>query len=388
MSSVEAAAKRREAQQSRQSALISKKLLQGWKMLNEVCPETGTVPLMEEPGTGRRWSAATQKFVNEQNGPVEPAPVSPARSTFSEDSNNSPDGGVHHSFSRSDQPAPESPIMQAQGRWQPPTAAEAKEMQRRQKKSDEWSQTMSQMLLKGWKMLDTLCPVTGTFLCLTVAQTWRALTCVCLCFCLCVCFILAGEVPLMQHPKNGRCFSVATGTFVNEGETEEVQQHEATTRANARQAEQRTNAERSERFARLSGGQSALGRIQMGETKSSSTASNTNTNTRSRLPSPPVLQLSSRQPSKRYIQIPSNNSNSNRNSDSNSNSNNHHRSTSVNTDVYSVAVGTLENKIEQARASLERLNVGDGANIGKCRELVELMTACAQSIQAMNRVDQ
>ena len=182
----------------------------------------------------------------------------------------------------------------------------------------------------------------------------------------------------MQHPKNGRCFSVATGTFVNEGETEEVQQHEATIRANARPEEQRANAEHSETFARLSGGQSALGRIQMGETKSNSTASNTNT--RSRLPSPPVLQLSSRQPSKRYIQIPSNNSNSN--------SNSNHRSKPVNTDVYSVAVGTLENKIEQARASLERLNFGDPANIGKCRELVELMTACAQSIQAMNRVDQ
>lgn len=45
------AAKQREAIQSRQSALISEKLLQGWKMLSEVCPETGTVPLMEQPGT-------------------------------------------------------------------------------------------------------------------------------------------------------------------------------------------------------------------------------------------------------------------------------------------------------------------------------------------------
>jgi uncharacterized Zn finger protein (UPF0148 family) len=159
ISSPETAAERREALQSQQSGLISQKLLQGWKMLGETCPETGSCPLMEEPGTGRRWSAATQKFVNDI-GTDEPAPVSPTRSVYSDGSLDSVDYNLN-SYSRSDQPAPESPIMQAQGRWQPPTAAEAKEMQERQRRSDEWSQTMSQMLLKGWKMLDTLCPITG-----------------------------------------------------------------------------------------------------------------------------------------------------------------------------------------------------------------------------------
>ena len=172
--------KAQEAARNRQSAMISQKLLQGWKMLSETCPETHAVPLMEEPGTGRQWSAATQRFVGEMAA-VEPQPLSPARSGLSDGSDDvGSDGGLHSPLSssypyRSDQPAPESPILQAQGRWQPPTAAEQKEMEERQRRSDGWSKKMSQMLLQGWKMLDTLCPVTH-------------------------------EVPLMQHPKTGRNF--------------------------------------------------------------------------------------------------------------------------------------------------------------------------------------
>eukprot|EP00946_MAST-07B_sp_MAST-7B-sp1_P004390 g4390.t1 len=212
-----------QVRRDRQSTLISEKLLQGWKMLSETCPETGECPLMEEPGTGRKWSAATGAFVGrssetksslptgssmgnaranstkstskddvEKSGrgtdsvhehggtSTYPMPVSPARSAGSDGSDIAMRVG-------SDYPAPESPVMQAQGLWRPPTAAEQREIEERQRRSDAWSREMSQMMLQGWKMLDIHCPVTG-------------------------------EVPLMEEPKTGRKYSVATSSFVMEEE--------------------------------------------------------------------------------------------------------------------------------------------------------------------------
>jgi uncharacterized Zn finger protein (UPF0148 family) len=55
--------KRRE-----RSDMYSKKmaeyLLKGWKMLNEYCPETGDVPLMQNR-EGRKYSVALEKFIDE-----------------------------------------------------------------------------------------------------------------------------------------------------------------------------------------------------------------------------------------------------------------------------------------------------------------------------------
>jgi len=44
---------------------MSSLMLKGWKMLNETCPVTQAVPLMGQPKTGRKFSVALQKFVDE-----------------------------------------------------------------------------------------------------------------------------------------------------------------------------------------------------------------------------------------------------------------------------------------------------------------------------------
>jgi uncharacterized Zn finger protein (UPF0148 family) len=334
----------KEAARSRQSALISQKLLQGWKMLSETCPETHSVPLMEEPRTGRKWSAATQKFVGETST-VEPPPVSPARSGTSDGSDfgSDPMSGMtgmklSSSSYRSDQPAPESPIMQAQGRWQPPTAAEQREMEERQRRSDEWSQKMSRMLLQGWKMLDTLCPVTA-------------------------------EVPLMEHPQTGRLFSVATGTYVGEDASVPPQLQQA--------AETKT---------------ATFGR--RGETKTAPNNSSNSSNSRHTLaPSPPTLELSSsinngnieRQPSKRYIEMRRTEKDDEERMLSSSFATNSRATPARGGNRSSASVRSLQVKMEEARVTLDNLSIDQ---VGRCRELVEFVTACANGIKALRGMDQ
>ena len=40
-------------------------MLKGWKMLNEQCPVSGLVPLMEHPTTGRKYTVVAQKYLDE-----------------------------------------------------------------------------------------------------------------------------------------------------------------------------------------------------------------------------------------------------------------------------------------------------------------------------------
>ena len=152
------------------SDLYSKKigelLLKGWRMLDETCPETGEVPLMQHPQTGRKFSIAVGKYTDEmepasdENGVSPPAPApTPA-------------------------PAPASAPVPVAMLDVPSAADEAKREKQRQQ-SDEWSKKMSELMLKGWKMLGENCPETGT-------------------------------VPLMQHPKNGRKFSVALDKYIDQ----------------------------------------------------------------------------------------------------------------------------------------------------------------------------
>jgi hypothetical protein len=57
------------------SKKMSGMLLQGWKMLNEYCPVTGEVPLMQNR-QGRKYSVAIEKFMDElDTSPAEPAPA-------------------------------------------------------------------------------------------------------------------------------------------------------------------------------------------------------------------------------------------------------------------------------------------------------------------------
>ena len=51
------------------SAQLGDLLLQGWRMLEELCPVTESCPLMQEKSTGRKFSVALQKFTDElENG--------------------------------------------------------------------------------------------------------------------------------------------------------------------------------------------------------------------------------------------------------------------------------------------------------------------------------
>jgi hypothetical protein len=68
--------------------------------------------------------------------------------------------------------------------WTPPSPAEMRELEEKRRRSDEMSAKMSDMLLRGWKMLNEYCPVSG-------------------------------DVPLMEN-KQGRKFSVALDKFIDE----------------------------------------------------------------------------------------------------------------------------------------------------------------------------
>jgi len=180
-----------------QSKRISEKLLMGWKMLKTVCPITNECPILEDKN-GRQWSAALNMYLDEykEDTPTNETPQThisqPAASIQSAASTSSRSINV-----AVDEPAPEHDFT---NEWKPPTAEEEREMAEKQKRHDEMSKKMGQMLLTGWKMLDEICPVTG-------------------------------EVPLMQD-KDGRKFSVALNACIGENgskEDEEVEKMEPTT---------------------------------------------------------------------------------------------------------------------------------------------------------------
>merc|ERR1711965_745575 len=55
---------------------MSELLLKGWKMLGENCPETGDVPLMQHPSTGRKFSIATGRYTDEPKPDSDAQPLS------------------------------------------------------------------------------------------------------------------------------------------------------------------------------------------------------------------------------------------------------------------------------------------------------------------------
>lgn len=160
------------ASQSRQrSDLYAKKmselLLKGWKMLGENCPETGSVPLMQHPTDGRKFSIATGRYTDELPSDVTDSAVPPPSAPSPSPSPSAPTGS-----------SPRPSAAKLLGREPSPP---------RKRQDDEWSETMGQLMLKGWKMLNEQCPITGV-------------------------------VPLMEHPSNGRKFSVAAKKFMDEVE--------------------------------------------------------------------------------------------------------------------------------------------------------------------------
>ena len=63
-----------------QSKYLSEKLLKGWRMLEETCPITQSCPLMLDPATNRKWSAAVNDYIDTENKPVENSGVVAAES--------------------------------------------------------------------------------------------------------------------------------------------------------------------------------------------------------------------------------------------------------------------------------------------------------------------
>lgn len=162
-------------------------LLKGWKMLGENCPETGEVPLMQHPTSGRKFSIATGRFTDEAATPA-PAPAAPALAPAKQQLDEAADGyegggrGRGRGRGRGAAPTAAEPAPAPAAQPPPPVPPASS---RAVSDSDEWCEEMSKLMLKGWKMLNESCPVTNA-------------------------------VPLMGHPKTGRKFSVAVGKYVDE----------------------------------------------------------------------------------------------------------------------------------------------------------------------------
>lgn len=160
------------------SDMYSKKmgelLLKGWKMLGENCPETGEVPLMQHPTSGRKFSIATGRYTDEAaeddmvvvSPPVRSPVHSPVRSPVKP---------------RSPSPTPMSAVKPL---FAPAPAPGGEYTELRKSESDAWCEDLSALMLKGWKMLNEQCPDTQL-------------------------------VPLMQEPKGTRMrkYSVATRKY-------------------------------------------------------------------------------------------------------------------------------------------------------------------------------
>ena len=63
-----------------QSKYLSEKLLKGWRMLEETCPITHSCPLMLDPATNRKWSAAINDYIDEEPARVTQEAAAPAKS--------------------------------------------------------------------------------------------------------------------------------------------------------------------------------------------------------------------------------------------------------------------------------------------------------------------
>ena len=158
---------------------MSELLLKGWKMLGENCPETGAVPLMQHPTSGRKFSIATGRYTDEPKA-EEPLPTR----LMGGRGNRVADAAIkapspHKPAASAPMPAPVAASSPALEEARKAAASNVK------RSDDEWSEIMGSLMLKGWKMLNEQCPLTGL-------------------------------VPLMQHPTNGRKFSVAVKKFVDE----------------------------------------------------------------------------------------------------------------------------------------------------------------------------
>lgn len=192
---------------------MSKRLLAGWTMLNEHCPISG-FPLLRKDGV--TWSVRCNMEVRSAedapNATIAPAPkpASPqARSP------------VKPVASATDDPAPAPPILAERLRQRAVPEFDDGEVDLRTSSqepkptassgpngavvsSSEITAQLSDLLLKGWRMLEEECPITGA-------------------------------CPLMQQKSTGRKFSVAMQKFVDELGNHDEEQEVTTAAASASQ---------------------------------------------------------------------------------------------------------------------------------------------------------
>lgn len=186
--------------------LYSKKmgelLLKGWRMLEEECPLTHDVPLMQHPQTGRKFSIAAGCYTDEMDGEMNGSPTPPTSTATPSPGTSRPAAAVAAAAATRGASSAAPPAQPPQGAG--PAATATASLCEGRTEADGWCEEMSALMLKGWKMLGEQCPDTGK------AQQTRqharrrphrppqaAAS--------------RPQVPLMQHPVSGRKLSVATG---------------------------------------------------------------------------------------------------------------------------------------------------------------------------------
>jgi len=162
-----------------QSLRLAEKVAEGWELSGEVCPVTKRCPLVIEPGTDRKWSAALNDFVdNSMSGQAEGS-SQVAGGTSTEVGHTSTDkGGAPTGTASTHIPS------------SPPASM------------DEMSSRIGEKLLLGWTLLEKVCPVTDA-------------------------------CPLMQDPSTQRLWSPALNGYIDTDEAEQPRRQEqpATVRA-------------------------------------------------------------------------------------------------------------------------------------------------------------
>lgn len=150
---------------------------------------------MQHPATGRKFSIAAGQYTDEMecsesDGSAARQP--PGRSEEAE-------GEARAEVAGMPATAKLEVASQVASPFQPSSQPEKPKAEKPKSQSDRWSEEISVLMLKGWKMLGENCPATG-------------------------------KVPLMQHPTNGRKFSVAANRYVDEMVVQADGDHETTTR--------------------------------------------------------------------------------------------------------------------------------------------------------------
>jgi len=157
---------------------IGDRMLRGWKMIATPCPVTG-YPLIEKNGIV--FSVACDMEVKREDS----TSSSSSSSASTREAATKKDWDILNGLTsgrlrkrleqKTKKDAP------------PPTKGSSESPSPQKKKKRSFEASIGDLLVQGWTMLDEQCPITG-------------------------------EVPLMRHPTDGRKYSVAAETFVDEEE--------------------------------------------------------------------------------------------------------------------------------------------------------------------------